>query len=235
MSTAILSSRLISPSTQVFGRNCQPSFVAESVPIIFILGVDASVAESLAVLAVRQGWRCETLVDAQEFLTYRSADAPSCLVLDACLPGTNVLELQRRIAVERPSTSIIFFASRADLTVTVKVMKAGAIEFFTEPVPDHVWLSSISEALERSRMALDRELEMKTLRVRYSALSRREREVMALVVSGLLNKQVGGELGISEITVKAHRGQAMQKMQATSLAHLVTMAFGLGLIEAFGK
>jgi len=235
MSTAILSSRLISPSTQVFGGNCKSSLVAESAPMIFLLGVDASVGESVALLAVRQGWQCESFVDAREFLACRPSDAPSCLVLDACLPGTNVLELQRRIAAERPSTSIIFFSNCADLTVTVKAMKAGAIEFFTKPVSDQLLLSSISEALERSRIALSREREMKTLRARYSALSRREREVMALVASGLLNKQVGGELGISEITVKAHRGQAMQKMQATSLAHLVTMAFSLGLIEAFGK
>jgi FixJ family two-component response regulator len=149
---------------------------------------------------------------------------PSCLVLDISLPGLTGLELQKHIAVERTDIPIIFVSGYADVPTTVQAMKAGAVEFLIKPFSDDVLLSAIRAALERSRIALSREAEMRVLENRYASLSCRERQVMALVVSGLLNKQIGGELGISEITVKAHRGKVMHKMQADSLADLVRMA-----------
>ena len=157
---------------------------------------------------------------------------PSCLVLDVSLPGLNGLDLQKRVAVERIDMPIIFITGHGNVPMTVQAMKAGAVEFLTKPFSDDVLLSAIRNAIERSKTALQHEAEMRALRDRYASLTRREREVMALVASGLLNKQVGGELGISEITVKAHRGQAMQKMKADSLADLVKMAARLGLASA---
>ena len=157
---------------------------------------------------------------------------PSCLVLDVSLPGLNGLDLQKRVAIERIDMPIIFITGYGNVPMTVQAMKAGAVEFLTKPFSDDVLLSAIRNAIERSQTALGQEAEMLALRDRYASLTRREREVMALVASGLLNKQVGGELGISEITVKAHRGQAMQKMKADSLADLVKMAARLGLASA---
>jgi FixJ family two-component response regulator len=157
---------------------------------------------------------------------------PSCLVLDISLPGLNGLELQKRIVLERSDIPIIFITGHGDIPKTVQAMKGGAVEFLTKPFNDEVLLTAIRQALERSRIALVHEIELRQLRDRYASLTPRERQVMALVVSGLLNKQVGGELGISEITVKAHRGQVMQKMKADSVADLVKMAGRLGLESA---
>jgi FixJ family two-component response regulator len=197
-------------------------------PIVFVVDDDISVRESLELLIRSEGWQPETFKSAQEFLAHPRALVPSCLVLDVSLPGLNGLELQKRVAVERTDMPIIFITGYGDVPMTVQAMKAGAVEFLTKPFGDNVLLSAIRNAIERSKTALGHEAEMQALRDCYASLTRREREVMALVASGLLNKQVGGELGISEITVKAHRGQVMQKMKADSFAELVKMAARLG-------
>src|ERR1700720_1389133 len=197
-------------------------------PIVFVVDDDISVRESLELLIRCAGWQPETFASAQEFLTRPRALVPSCLVLDFSLPGLNGLDLQKRVAVDRIDMPIIFITGFGDVPMTVQAMKAGAVEFLTKPFGDNVLLSAIRHALDRSHSALGREAEMQVLRDCYASLTRREREVMTLVVSGLLNKQVGGELGISEITVKAHRGQVMQKMKADSFADLVKMAARLG-------
>src|SRR3984957_6096274 len=193
-------------------------------PIVFVVDDYISVRESLELLIGCEGWRPETFSSGQEFLSRPRALVPSCLVLDFSLPGLNGLELQKRIAVERADMPIIFITGYRDVPMTVQAMKAGAVEFLTKPFGEDALLSAIRAALERSRVALSQEAEMRVLRGRDALLSRREQQVMALVVSGLLNKQIGGELGISEITVKAHRGKVMQKMKADSLADLVRMA-----------
>ena len=200
--------------------------------IVFVVDDDISVRESLQLLIQCEGWHPQTFASAQEFLDRPRSLVPSCLVLDVSLPGLNGLDLQKRVAVERPDMPIIFITGYGDVPMTVQAMKAGAAEFLTKPFSDDVLLSAIRNAIERSKTALGHEAEMQALRDRYESLTRREREVMALVASGLLNKQVGGELGISEITVKAHRGQVMQKMKADSFADLVKMAARLGLTSA---
>jgi len=197
-------------------------------PIVFIVDDDVSVRESLELLIRNEGWQPEPFASAQEFLDRPLALVPSCLVLDISLPGLNGLELQKRVAVERTNMPIIFITGYGDVPKTVQAMKAGAVEFLTKPLNDEVLLGAVRQALERSRAALSQEAEIQELRNCYVSLTPRERQVMALVVSGLLNKQIGGELGISEITVKAHRGQVMQKMKANSLADLVRMAAKLG-------
>ena len=201
-------------------------------PIVFVVDDDVSVRESLELLIRSQGWRVETFASAKEFLARPTVPAPSCLVLDVSLPGLNGLELQKRVAVERTAMPIIFITGYGNVPMSVEAMKAGAVEFLTKPLSKDVLVSAIRNALDRSRMALNDEAEVQTLRGRYESLTPREREVMTLVISGLLNKQVGGELGICENTVKYHRAQAMQKMKADSLADLVRMAATLGLTAA---
>jgi FixJ family two-component response regulator len=198
-------------------------------PIVFVVDDDVSVREAVEDLIRCAGYQAESFSSAREFLDRPPASVPSCLVLDVRLPDLDGLELQKRIAAERNAMPIIFITGYGDVPMTVKAMKAGAIEFLIKPVGPDVLLSAINNALARSQTALGHEAEIQTLRDRYASLSRREQEVMALVASGLMNKQVGGKLGISEITVKAHRGQVMRKMQARSLADLVTMAARLGI------
>jgi FixJ family two-component response regulator len=198
-------------------------------PVVFIVDDDVSVRESIELLLRHEGLDVEAFVSAQEFLSRPRAVVPSCLILDYSLPGLNGLELQKLVAVERHEMPIIFVTGHGDVPMTVKAMKAGAVEFLTKPLSDEVLLNAVRGALERSRVILERDTEIQALRARYAGLTAREREVMALVVAGLPNKQVGGELGISEITVKAHRGSMMRKMKAESLAELVNVATRLRL------
>lgn len=206
--------------------------MSHATPIVFVVDDDVSVRESLEAMIRYEGWQPETFASAQEFLARPRAIAPSCLILDVSLPDLNGLDLQKRIAADRIDMPIIFITGYGDVPMTVQAMKAGAVEFLTKPFGDEALLNAIRNAIERSCTTLDREAELKTLQDRYASLSRRELEVMALVVSGLLNKQIGFKLGISEITVKAHRGKVMQKMEANSLAGLVTIAARLGLPTA---
>jgi len=196
-------------------------------PIVFVVDDDVSVRESLELMIRHAGWQPETFASGQAFLSWPRAAAPSCLVLDVSLPDLDGLELQQRIAADRADMPIIFITGHGDVPMTVRAMKAGAVEFLTKPFGDQVLLDAIRHAIARSDATLGRQAELRVLRERYASLSHREREVMALVASGLLNKQVAQRLGISEITVKAHRGRAMRKMQAGSLADLVTMAADL--------
>jgi FixJ family two-component response regulator len=213
------------------GYQVRPSPMPQDSPVVFVVDDDISVRESLELLIRHAGWHAETFTSAQEFLDRPRAFAPCCLVLDVSLPGLNGLELQKHVAADRPDLPIIFITGHGDVPMTVQAMKAGAVEFLTKPFSDEVLLSAIQSALERSRAALGSETEARALRARYALLTPRERQVMALVVTGLLNKQVGGELGISEITVKAHRGSLMRKMRADSLADLVNMATRLRVAQ----
>jgi FixJ family two-component response regulator len=203
--------------------------MSQATPVVFVVDDDISIRESLELLIRCAGWQPQLFASAQEFLALPRVVAPSCLVLDVSLPGLNGLDLQKRVAGDRPDMPIIFITGHGDVPMTVRAMKAGAVEFLTKPFSDDTLLNAIRNALTRSRNMLGREAEVQALRSSYTSLTSREREVMSLVVSGLLNKQVGDELGISEITVKAHRGRLMRKMNAESLPHLVKMAAKLRL------
>jgi FixJ family two-component response regulator len=203
--------------------------MSHATPIVFVVDDDVSVRESLELLIRCAGWQPEIFASAQAFLARPPDETPSCLLLDIELPGLNGLELQERMAAEHSAMPIIFITGHGDIPRTVRAMKAGAVEFLTKPLADDMLLPAIRRAIERSGEALGQAAELKRLRARYASLTRREREVMTRVVAGLLNKEVAAELGRSEITIKAHRGKVMQKMQAGSLAHLVRMAARLNL------
>ena len=211
-------------SARALGHEVGSSPMSTATPIVFIVDDDVSVRESLELLVRCEGWQPETFESAQAFLDSPRSLVPSCLVLDVSLPGLNGLELQKRVAADWTDMPIIFITGHGDIPMTVRAMKAGAVEFLTKPFGDEVLLNAIRQALQRSHLALSQEAEIQELRNCYASLTPREQQVMALVVSGLLNKQIGGELGISEITVKAHRGQVMHKMKSDSLAALVGMA-----------
>ncbi len=200
-----------------------------STPVVFVVDDDISIRESLESLITRAGWRAKIFPSAREFLVSPRLNAPSCLVLDVNLPDLDGLQLQEKIGRKRKDMPIIFITGHGDIPMTVKAMKAGAAEFLTKPLIPDTLLKSLRSALDRSRLCLEEQASLQILRDRHQSLSRREREVMALVVRGRLNKQVGAELGISEITVKKHRGQAMRKMHAQSLPHLVRIAESLSL------
>lgn len=195
-------------------------------PTVLVVDSDASVRESLELMTRSAGWQVRTFASAEEFLARPRVTAPCCLLVELHLPGLSGLELQKRV-FERTEMPVIFMSGHADVRATVQAMKGGAFEFLTKPLRSEVLARSIGDAMEHSRAALHQRAQIRTLQERYDSLSRREREVMNLVITGRLNKQVGGELGISEITVKAHRGKMMRKMQAGSFAELVTMAANL--------
>jgi len=198
--------------------------MSHATPVVFVVDDDVSVRESLELLIESAGWQTETFDSAEKFLARPRVEVPSCVILDYSLPRLNGLELQRRIAADRNDLPIIFITGYADVPMSVQAMKAGAVEFLTKPFSDEVLLTAVDQALQRSEAAQQRDVEARGMRERYATLSQRERDVMALVVTGLLNKQVADRLGISEITVKAHRGKVMRKMKVRSLADLVKMS-----------
>jgi FixJ family two-component response regulator len=213
--------------TSAVDRFTRVSLKSPVMPIVFVVDDDDSVRESLEPLIRVEGWQPETFASAEAFLSRPRWLGPACLVLDAMMPSLSGLEIQRRVAAERPDMPIIFITDHGDVAMTVQAMKAGAVEFLMKPLDEDVLLSALRQALARSAAALDHATELRDLRDRYAGLSNREREVMDLVVSGRLNKQAGGDLGISEITVKAHRGRVMRKMRARSFVDLVRMAMRL--------
>jgi FixJ family two-component response regulator len=200
--------------------------------IVFVVDDDVSVRESLELLIRTAGWQPETYGSARAFLNRPRVATPSCLILDLSLPDLSGLDVQKQIGLDHADMPIIFITGHGDIPSSVQAMKAGAVEFLTKPFDDALLLRAIATAIDRSRAALGQREELQILRDRYASLTQREREVMALVVAGRLNKQIAGDLGISQITVKAHRGKAMRKMQADSLATLVKTAARLGISDA---
>jgi len=215
--------------TNAFYYEERTLLVPNTSPTVFVVDDDLSVRESLEFLIQDEGWHVETFTSAEEFMNRPRDFNPSCLVLDISMPGLNGLDLQKRLAVDRPDMPIIFLTGNADIPMTVQAMKAGAVEFLTKPFNHGKLLSVVGKAIERSAALITRDAELRPLKARYARLSSREREVMALVTVGKANKEVASELGISEITVKAHRGSLMRKMEADSLAELVNQAARLGL------
>ncbi len=210
----------------------EPRTGSTGAPIVFVVDDDISVRESLEIMIGFEGWQPQTFSSAREFLAHPRALVPSCLVLDVSLPGLSGLDLQKLVSAERPDMPIIFITGLIDVPVAVQAMKAGAVEFLTKPFCDDALVNAIRKAIERSRTIQRHQGNLQALREHHVSLTPRERQVMALVASGMLNKQVGGELGISEITVKAHRGKVMEKMKAASFADLVKMASRLGIARA---
>jgi FixJ family two-component response regulator len=214
---------------QTTARGLKMSSIPDAEPTVFIVDDDVSIRESLEHLLVCEGWHAETFASASEFLASARPLVPGCLVLDVSMPGLNGLELQKRLANDRPGMPIVFITGYGNIPMSVKAMKAGAVEFLTKPLAEGVFLDAIRQAIERSRYMLSDERAIQILRTDYEGLSHREREVMCLVIAGMPNKHVADELRISEKTVKAHRGRVMQKMKAESFADLVNMAAALGL------
>src|ERR1700723_4418222 len=217
---------LVHHTEQLFNSSCkgQRVHMIESNPTVFIVDDDASVRDALKRLLRSVGLRCELFGSAQEFLRYRRPDLPSCLVLDVRLPGTSGLDLQRQLADAEIQIPIIFITAHGDIPISVRAMKAGAVEFLPKPFRDQDLLDAIHQGLERDKSRRAQEAEVEKLRTRYESLTPREREVLPRVVSGLLNKQIAAEIGTSEATVKVHRSQLMRKMGAASLAELVRMS-----------
>src|SRR5262245_41739769 len=228
MDVNVALNRLDSVRDYVFAKPITPDDVLDVRPTVIVIDDDISMRESLELLIRAAGWQPETFASAEEFQSRPHRRVPCCVVLDMTLPGVSGLELQKQLA-GRMDMPVIFISGHHDVPMTVQAMKAGAMEFLTKPLNDEALLQAIRAAIDGSRAALRHNSEMLTLRDCYSSLTPRERDVMTLVTAGLLNKQVGFELGISEITVKAHRGQVMRKMKAESLPHLVTLAARLGV------
>jgi FixJ family two-component response regulator len=209
-----------------------PSVASRGKPIVFVIDDDVSVRKSLESLICGAGWQPEIFESVQEFLCRKRVHVPNCIVLDITLPDFSRFDMQKHLVADRKDMPIIFVTGHGDIAMAVRAMKAGAFDFLTKPFCNNLLLSAVQQAIERSRAALDHEVELHGLRHSYTSLSRREREVMALIVSGLPNKQVGSRLGISEITVKVHRGRVMRKMDAGSFASLVKIAGKLRLSSA---
>ena len=217
------------PWGNVVGESVGTKVMADVEPVVYVVDDDVSVREALEALIREAGWQPKVFESARAFLRHPPETLPSCLILDVSLPDLNGLDLQQQIGDQRRDMPIIFITGYGDVPMTVRAMKAGAVEFLTKPFGDEVLLDAVRGALERSANALGSAADAQALQSRYAGLSSREREVMALVVTGLMNKQVGGKLGISEITVKAHRGRVMRKMQAGTFADLVNIAAKLGI------
>jgi FixJ family two-component response regulator len=212
---------------------CGRELASGTIPDVFVVDKDASVRESLRTLIERAGWRTETFACAQEFLSRAKVQVPSCLIVDDSLPDLSGLDVQTRINADRMAMPIIFITDFPNVRTTVRAMKAGALEFFTKPFNDNLILNAVRHAIDHSNLAMARQAQLLVLQERYAILSSRERQVMDLVVEGLLNKQIGWELDISEITVKAHRGRLMRKMKATTLVDLIKKAWMLRAASGF--